>query len=324
MFNEQDKDTFLKNKNVVIFGYGNQGRPQALNLKDSGINPIIGLRKNSKSIDKAKKDGFKVKNPVEAMNFGDVFVILIPDEAHEGFFKKYVYNNIKKGQTFIFAHGFSIYFKTVKLKNYPVNIGMVAPKGPGTAVRERFLSEKGLPGIIALDKDYTKNLKQILISYSYYAGFLKKGVSETSFKEEVLCDLFGEQVALCGVTVEIMKMAFEILVEKGFSPEMAYYETIFEMKAIIDLIFNKGINGMREKISDTAEFGAYDAVNEIITPSLREKMEKRFDKIENGKFSKKWVEEYKNEKKYMYDKRKKEEKSLICRIEKKMRNRGLL
>ncbi len=324
MFTLEDKNEILEDKKLVIFGYGNQGRPQALNLKDSGLNPVIGLRSNSSSINKVKEDGLRAMTIEEAINYGDVFVVLIPDEAQGDFFERYIYDNLRENQTFIFAHGFSIFYETVKLDEYPVNIGMVAPKGPGTALRERFLNEEFLPGILAEYKDYTKNLKEILISYSYYSGMLQRGIFETTFEEEVHCDLFGEQVALCGVTVEVMKAAFDILKGDGYSPEMAYYETIFEMKAIIDLIYYEGIEGMREKISDTAEFGAYEAVEEIFDKDMYNKLKERLETIKSKEFAKNWISDYNSEKEKLKKYRESEKDSDVCKTEREMKKKGLL
>ncbi|TYB30331.1 MAG: ketol-acid reductoisomerase [Candidatus Mcinerneyibacterium aminivorans] len=324
MLTIDDKNTCLKDKKVIIFGYGNQGRPQALNLRDSGLNPVIGLRKNSSSIEKVIEDGFQYLSIPDAMKAGDCFIILIPDEAQGDFFKKYVYDEIRNNQTFIFAHGFSIFYETVELDKYPVNVGMVAPKGPGTALRNRFLDKEYLPGIFAEYKDYSGELRDILISYSYYAGMLQRGIFETTFEEEVTCDLFGEQVALCGITVEIMKSAFNILKEEGYSPEMAYFETIFEMKAIVDLIYHEGIEGMRKKISDTAEFGSYDAVEEIFDRDMYDKLKKRLNSIKDGEFAEKWIKEYNSRKKKLKKYRNEEKKSEICKIEREMKKKGLL
>ena len=324
MYTLKDKTDILKSKKVAIIGYGNQGRPQALNLMDSGILPKIGLRAGSSSIDVVKKDGLEVELLPDLISDNDVFIVLIPDEAQGDFFEKYVYDYIKEGQTYIFAHGFSVHFNQVNLDKFPVNIGLIAPKGPGTALRKRYLSGEGLPGIFAIHKDYTGELKDILLSYGYFSGMLKKGLYETTFREEVITDLFGEQVALCGGTVQLMKQAFNTLVEDGFSPEMAYFETVFEMKAIIDMIYEKGIAYMREKISDTAEFGAYDFVETMDNDRTKKLLKERLEFIKSGKFAEKWVREYKIGKTNLYKKRDEEKESIICKIEKMMRDKGML
>jgi len=324
MFTMNDANNSLKNKNVCIIGYGNQGRPQALNLRDSGIPVSVALREGSPHAEQVKEDGLTVVPLQKALQISDVFAVLIPDEAHGDFFCEYVYDSVRSGQTFLFAHGFSIHFKYVDLSNYPVNVGLIAPKGPGTAVRERFVSGEGLPGIVGFGQDFDGSLREIVLGYAGGIGLLKRGCFETSFREETITDIFGEQVSLCGGTVHIMKEAFSTLVNAGFSPEMAYFETIFEMKAIVDLIYTQGISGMREKISDTAEFGAYDVIPALFDNELHQRMEKRLHEIEDGTFAERWMQEYRLRKTGLYATRKAERDSLVGQTEVSMRKKGLI
>lgn len=324
MFTHKDSNDVLRQKKVCIIGYGNQGRPQALNLRDSGLSPVIALRDSSAHRQQVIDDGLVTLSLNDALTTCDVFAVLIPDEAHADFFNDHVYPSIREGQTFIFAHGFSVHFNYVDLTKYPVNVGLVAPKGPGTAVRERFLSGEGLPGIVAFGQDHDGTLKDIVLGYAGGIGLLRRGCFETTFREETITDIFGEQVSLCGGTIHIMKEAFATLVEAGFSPEMAYFETIFEMKAIVDLIYSRGITGMREKISDTAEFGAYDVVAALFTDELRQRMKERMKDIESGAFAERWMADYRLRKQRLYATRKEEKESLVCVTEEEMKKKGLL
>ncbi len=324
MFTIRDANNSLRSKKICIIGYGNQGRPQALNLRDSGLLPVIALRDTSPHRQQVNEDRLVALPINDALATCDVFVVLIPDEAHADFFNEYVYPTIREGQTFIFAHGFSVHFNYVDLTKYPVNVGLVAPKGPGTAVRERFLAGEGLPGIIAFGQDYDGSLRDSVVGYADGIGLLKRGCFETTFREETVTDIFGEQVSLCGGTIHVMKEAFATLVDAGFSPEMAYFETIFEMKAIVDLIYTRGISGMREKISDTAEFGAYDVIASLFTDDLKERMKSRLHDIENGDFAKRWMSDYRLRKQRLYATRKEEKESLVCIVEQEMKEKGLL
>lgn len=324
MFTQNDSNDVLQQKKICIVGYGNQGRPQALNLRDSGLSPVIALRETSPHWQQVQEDGLIAISFQEALTTCDTFAVLIPDEAHADFFNEHVYPAICEGQTFIFAHGFSVHFHYVDLTKYPVNVGLVAPKGPGTAVRDRFLSGEGLPGIVAFGQDFDGSLHNIVLGYAGGIGLLQRGCFETTFREETITDIFGEQVSLCGGTIHIMKEAFATLVEAGFSPEMAYFETVFEMKAIVDLIYSRGISGMREKISDTAEFGAYDVIDALFTDELRQRMKDRMKDIESGAFAARWMNDYHLRKQRLYATRKEEKESLVCVTEEEMKRKGLL
>ena len=324
MISLEKKSELLKKRKVAVIGYGNQGRPQALNLKDSGIHVSVMLREGSPSIERARKDGFQVVSPEEGMKECDFFVVLIPDEAQADFFKEHIYHRIREAQAFVFAHGFSFVFGGLELKKYPVDIGMVSPKGPGKALRERFLSGEGLPGVMAVEKDFSGTLFETLVSYAYYIGLLQRGLFETTFEEETVCDLFGEQVSLCGLTIDIMKRAFAALVRGGYSPEMAYFETVFEMKAIVDLIYKEGIEGMRSAISDTAEFGSYAASQELPDKKFDQRLDRWLEDIEQGGFARRWMEEYRQGKKTLLAEREKERSSLIGETERKMKEKGIL
>ncbi|HHH85093.1 MAG TPA: ketol-acid reductoisomerase [Firmicutes bacterium] len=324
MISLEKKSDILKSRKVAVIGYGNQGRPQALNLKDGGIDVSVILRKESSSAARARQEGFQVFTPEEGMKRCDFFVVLIPDEAQPDFFLEHVYHRIREEQAFVFAHGFSFVFGGLELKKYPVDIGMISPKGPGKALRERFLSGEGLPGVMAVEKDFSGTLRETLISYAYYTGLLKRGLFETTFEEETVCDLFGEQVSLCGLTIDVMKRAFAALVRGGYSPEMAYFETVFEMKAIVDLIYKEGIEGMRKAVSDTAEFGSYEASKELPDKKFDQRLDRWLEDIKQGGFAKRWMAEYRNGKKTLYEEREKEKGSLIGETERRMKEKGIL
>jgi ketol-acid reductoisomerase len=290
----KDKDAnlkILKNKNIAILGYGSQGRAQALNLKDSGLNVIIGLPLKSKSRRTAIKDGFEVFKTEEAVRFADIISVLIPDHLHKEAYKKEIAKNLSSGKALIFAHGFSIHFKLI-LPPKKTDVILVAPHGPGILVRELFQKGKGVPCFLAVDQNYSGKAKQLGLAYAKGMGATKVGVIETTFKDEALGDLFGEQVVLCGGVSELLKKGFEILVEKGLSPENAYLECVHQLDNIVALIKNYGIAGMYSRISKTAEFGSYLSGKRVINQETKQRMREIFEEIKNGGFTKKWIREY--------------------------------
>ena len=293
VYKEKDVNfDLLKDKTIAILGYGSQGHAHALNLKDSGCNVIVGLRKDSKSIEKAKAAGLDVVTVDEAVKKADMIMVLLPDELHQEVYETKIKDNLSEGKMLLFAHGFSIHFnQIIPPKN--IDVAMVAPKGPGHLVRREFQQGRGVPALIAVYQDYTGKAKDLALAYAMGLGATRSGVLETSFKEETETDLFGEQAVLCGGVTSLMKAGFETLVEAGYQPEMAYFECINEMKLIVDLIYEGGFSYMRYSISNTAEYGDYITQNKIITEETKKSMKKILEDIQTGRFAKDWILENK-------------------------------
>lgn len=313
MYYEKDcKKELLGGKTVAIIGYGSQGHAHAQNLRDSGINVIIGLYPESKSAEKAKEDGFEVYNTDEATKKADLVMILVNDELQKSIYEKDIEKNLREGMILAFAHGFNIHYEQiVPPKN--IDVIMIAPKGPGHTVRSQYLENKGVPSLIAVFQDYSGQAKEIALSYAANNGAARAGILETTFKEETETDLFGEQAVLCGGVTELIKAGFDTLVEAGYQPESAYFECLHEMKLIIDMVVAGGISNMRHSISDTAEYGDYAVGKRIITDDTRDEMKKVLEEIQDGSFAKAWIKE--NEAgRPTFEKRRKEEKN--HRIEK--------
>ncbi len=275
----------LKNKTVAIIGYGSQGHAHALNLKESGIDVVVGLYEGSKSWAKAEAQGLKVMTTAEAAKVADVIMILIPDEKQAALYKSEIEPNLTEGKTLAFAHGFNIHFGCiVPPKN--VNVIMIAPKGPGHTVRSEYQVGKGVPCLIAIEQDATGNALEIGLAYALGIGGARAGVLETTFRTETETDLFGEQAVLCGGVCALMQAGFETLVEAGYDPRNAYFECIHEMKLIVDLIYQSGFAGMRYSISNTAEYGDYITGPKIITDETKKAMKKVLSDIQDGTFAK--------------------------------------
>ncbi|MEI8387172.1 MAG: ketol-acid reductoisomerase [Verrucomicrobiota bacterium] len=289
-----DKDADLKvfkGKTLAVLGFGSQGHAHALNLKDSGAKVIIGLYPKSKSRAVAKKYGFEVFDTAEAVRRADVIFVAIPDTKQPAVYLKDIAPNLKPGKTLLFSHGFSIHFKTiVPPKN--VNVIMVAPKGPGHIVRRQFTEGKGVPALIAVYQNPGKDSKKLALAWAKGIGGTRGGVLETSFKEETETDLFGEQTVLCGGCSALVQAGFETLVEAGYSPEMAYFECLHELKLIVDLMNESGIAGMRFSISETAKWGDVLVGPKIIDASVKARMKVALKDIQSGKFAKEWVKEF--------------------------------
>ncbi len=289
MYYEKDCNLkVLSGKTVAVIGYGSQGHAHAQNLRDSGVNVIIGLYEGSKSAVKAREDGFTVLNSGEATKAADIVMILVNDEKQAALYKSEIGPNLKPGATLAFAHGFNIHFNQI-VPPENVNVIMIAPKGPGHTVRSQYQEGKGVPCLIAVYQDYTGNAKEIALAYAAGIGGARAGILETTFKEETETDLFGEQCVLCGGVVALMKAGFDTLVEAGYQPESAYFECIHEMKLIIDLVVAKGISFMRSSISDTAEYGDYTVGKRIITEETRKEMKKVLAEIQDGTFATRWI-----------------------------------
>ena len=289
IFYQQDCDlNRLNGKTVAIIGYGSQGHAHALNLKDSGVDVVIGLYEGSKSKAKAEAAGLKVMSVSDAAKAGDIIMILIPDEKQAAVYKKEIAPYLTEGKTLAFAHGFNIHFGCiVPPKN--VNVIMIAPKGPGHTVRSEYQVGKGVPCLIAVEQDATGDAQEIGLAYAAGIGGARAGVLETTFRTETETDLFGEQAVLCGGVCALMQAGFETLVEAGYDPRNAYFECIHEMKLIVDLIYQSGFAGMRYSISNTAEYGDYVTGPKIVTEETKKAMKKVLSDIQDGTFAKEFL-----------------------------------
>lgn len=282
----------LKGKTLAVIGYGSQGHAHALNLRDSGMNVVVGLPEGSKSRAAAKKEGLKVLTAAEAAKAGDVIMILIPDEKQAEMYVADVAPNLNAGKALVFAHGFNIHYGQI-VPPADVDVFMVAPKGPGHTVRSQFVEGFGVPDLIAVYQDATGKAKELALAWAAGIGGARAGILETTFKEETETDLFGEQAVLCGGVVELMRAGFETLVEAGYQPESAYFECLHEMKLIIDLVNKGGIGMMNFSISDTAEYGEYVAGPRVITGETKKAMKAILSDIQDGSFAGKWILENK-------------------------------
>ncbi len=290
-----DKDAnldIIRGKKVAIIGYGSQGHAHAQNLRDSGVKEIvIALREDSNSRDAAKAAGFEIETPKEAALWADVVMMLAPDEVQAEIYVNDLKNNLKKDAALLFAHGLNIHFKLIKPRD-DLDVIMVAPKGPGHLVRAEYSRNAGVPCLLAVEQDATGSARDIGMSYASAIGGGRSGIIETSFKDECETDLFGEQAVLCGGLTCLMRSGFETLVEAGYPEEMAYFETVHEMKLIVDLIYAGGLVAMRDSISNTAEFGDYVSGPKVIDDSIKEKMKEVLADIQSGKFTKEFMADY--------------------------------
>ncbi len=274
----------LTGKKITILGYGSQGHAHALNLKESGMDVTVGLRKGSKSWGQAEEAGFTVKETADAVKGADIVMILIPDELQADIYAADVAPNLKEGAYLGFGHGFNIHFKKINPRE-DINVFMVAPKGPGHLVRRTFQEGSGVPCLIAVEKDPSGDTKEVALAWASGIGGGRSGILETTYKQETETDLFGEQAVLCGGVVELMKTGFEVLVEAGYDPVNAYFECLHEMKLIVDLIYEGGLATMRNSISNTAEYGDYITGPKIITPETKKAMQGVLADIQSGKFA---------------------------------------
>jgi ketol-acid reductoisomerase len=291
MIYDDDADlTLLDGKTVAIIGYGSQGHAHALNLKDSGVDVVVGLRPDSASVAQAIEQGLEVTSVVEAASRGEVVMILLPDELHRQIWEAEIRDGIAEGNMILFGHGFSIHYGEVAPPP-GVDVGMVAPKGPGHLVRRQFTEGSGVPGLIAVEQDASGNARALALAYAKGIGCTRGGVIETSFKDETETDLFGEQAVLCGGASELVQAGFETLVEAGYDPEMAYFECLHELKLIADLMYEKGLAGMRFSISNTAEYGDYTRGKRVITDETRAAMRQILKEIQDGDFAREWIAE---------------------------------
>jgi ketol-acid reductoisomerase len=291
MLYDDDADlTLLDGRTVAIIGYGSQGHAHALNLKDSGVDVVVGLREDSASVAAAREAGLEVLSVVDAASRGDVVMILLPDELHGSVWDEQISDGIAPGNLLLFGHGFSIHYKEIAPPP-GVDVGMVAPKGPGHLVRRTFTEGSGVPGLIAIEQDATGSARALTLAYAKGIGCTRGGVIETTFKDETETDLFGEQAVLCGGASELVQAGFETLVEAGYDPEMAYFECLHELKLIVDLMHEKGLAGMRYSISNTAEYGDYTRGRRVITDQTRAAMREILAEIQSGDFAREWIAE---------------------------------
>jgi ketol-acid reductoisomerase len=289
VYYDKDADlSIIKGKKVTIVGYGSQGHAHAANLKDSGVNVTIGLRKGGSSWAKAESAGHKTMEIADAVKDADVVMILLPDETMAGIFHAEVAANLKKGAALAFAHGFNIHYNQI-VPREDLDVIMIAPKGPGHTVRSEYLKGGGVPSLIAVYQDKSGKAKDIALSYAAANGGTKGGVIETDFREETETDLFGEQAVLCGGCVELIKAGFETLVDAGYAPEMAYFECLHEMKLIVDLMYEGGIANMNYSISNNAEYGEYVTGPKVINEESRWAMKEALDNIQNGNYAKQFI-----------------------------------
>jgi ketol-acid reductoisomerase len=280
----------LDGKTVAIIGYGSQGHAHALNLKDSGVDVVVGLREDSSSAAKAREQGLEVVPVVEAASRGDLVMILLPDELHGQVWESDIRDGIAESDMLLFGHGFSIHYGEIT-PPAGVDVAMVAPKGPGHLVRRQFTEGSGVPGLLAVAQDASGRARELGLAYAKGIGCTRGGVIETSFKDETETDLFGEQAVLCGGASELVQAGFETLVEAGYDPEMAYFECLHELKLIADLMYEKGLAGMRYSISNTAEYGDYTRGRRVITDETRASMREILKEIQSGDFAREWIAE---------------------------------
>jgi ketol-acid reductoisomerase len=291
MFYDDDADlSLLDGKTVAIIGFGSQGHAHALNLKDSGITVLVGLREGSESVQQARDGGLEVLPVAEASSRGDVVMMLVPDELHHDVWEQEVRDGIAEGNLLLFGHGFSIHYGEVD-PPAGVDVALVAPKGPGHLVRRQFTEGSGVPGLVAVQQDASGNALALALAYAKGIGCTRGGVIETTFKDETETDLFGEQAVLCGGASELVQAGFETLVEAGYDPRMAYFECLHELKLIVDLMYEKGLAGMRYSISNTAEYGDYTRGKRVITEQTRESMRQILKEIQSGDFAREWIAE---------------------------------
>jgi len=289
VYYDKDADlSIIQSRKVTILGYGSQGHAHALNLKDSGVDVTVGLRKNSKTWAKAANAGLKVLEVADAVKTADVVMILAPDQDQRAIYEQSVVDNLKEGGVLAFAHGFNIHFGLIQPRA-DLDVIMVAPKGPGHTVRSTYTQGGGVPSLIAIHQDASGSAKQIALSYASANGGGRAGIIETNFREETETDLFGEQAVLCGGASALVQAGFEVLVEAGYAPEMAYFECLHELKLIVDLMYEGGISTMRYSISNTAEYGDYVTGPRIITEETKKEMKRVLKDIQTGKFARDFV-----------------------------------
>lgn len=320
VYYDRDADlSLLRPKKIAIIGYGSQGHAHALNLRDSGMDVRVGLRKGSASIEKAQKNGLKVLDTMEAAKEADIIMILVPDEQGGEIYEKEIAPALKAGKYLAFGHGFNIHFGFIKPPK-DVNVFMIAPKGPGHLVRSEYAKGRGVPCLLAVQQDPSGDASKIGLAYGAAIGGARAAIIETSFKEETETDLFGEQSVLCGGLTELIRAGYETLVEAGYAPEMAYFECVHEVKLIVDLIYEGGISNMRYSISNTAEYGDMTRGKKVISDDARKAMKQILGDIQSGKFANEWINEYRAGLPHFRELRKEGEHHPVEEVGKKLRS----
>jgi ketol-acid reductoisomerase len=291
MYYDNDADLdLLKGKTVAILGYGSQGHAHSLNLKDSGVEVVVGLRPDSSSVEKAQSSGLEVTDVADAASRGDVVMVLLPDEKHGQVWQEHIRDGIAPGKTLLFGHGFSVHYGEVEPPP-EVDVALVAPKGPGHLVRRQYLEGSGVPGLVAIHQNASGNALELTLAYAKGIGCTRGGVIETTFKDETETDLFGEQAVLCGGVSELVQAGYDTLVDAGYDPKLAYFECLHELKLIVDLMYEKGLSGMRFSVSNTAEYGDYTRGKRIISDETRQAMRDVLAEIQSGEFAREWIAE---------------------------------
>ncbi len=291
MYYDNDADLdLLKDKTVAILGYGSQGHAHSLNLKDSGVDVVVGLRPDSSSVEKAQSSGLQVTDVADAASRGDIVMVLLPDEKHGQVWQEHIRDGIAPGKTLLFGHGFSIHYGEVEPPP-EVDVALVAPKGPGHLVRRQYLEGSGVPGLVAIHQNASGDALELTLAYAKGIGCTRGGVIETTFKDETETDLFGEQAVLCGGVSELVQAGYETLVDAGYDPKLAYFECLHELKLIVDLMYEKGLSGMRFSVSNTAEYGDYTRGKRIISDATRKAMKDVLSEIQSGEFAREWIAE---------------------------------
>jgi ketol-acid reductoisomerase len=292
MYYEADADPgLITRRKVAVMGFGSQGHAHALNLKESGVDVVVGLRDGSPRTQAASDAGLKVVDPATAAEWADVIMMLVPDQVQKSFYEDVITQRLSPGDALFFAHGFSIHFGFINPPDY-VDVAMVAPKGPGHLVRRQYVDGSGVPTLVAVEQDPSGDAFALALSYAHAIGGTRAGVIETTFKDETETDLFGEQVILCGGVDSLIQASFETLTDAGYEPEMAYFEVLHELKLIVDLLWEGGIEWMRHSVSDTAEYGDITRGPRIVTEETKTEMRKILDEIQSGEFAREWMAEY--------------------------------
>ncbi len=320
VFKDQDANLeILKGKTIAVLGYGSQGHAHALNLRDSGLDVIVGTRPDGPGFKKAKEDGFEPLSVKEACEKAEIIMVLLPDQVQPEVYKREIAGALRPGKMLLFAHGFNIHYNQI-VPPENVDVAMVAPKGPGHLVRRQFVEGKGVPCLVAVYQDATGEAFQKALAYAKGIGGTRAGVIETTFKEETETDLFGEQCVLCGGVTALIKAGFETLVEAGYKPEVAYFECLHELKLIVDLIYEGGLSYMRYSISDTAEYGDLTRGPRIINDKVKEEMKNILKEIQTGEFAKEWILENQAGRPVLNALRRKEKEHLIEKVGKELRS----
>jgi ketol-acid reductoisomerase len=291
MYYDNDADLgLLEGKTVAILGYGSQGHAHSLNLKDSGVDVVVGLRPDSKSVEQARSNGLEVTDIPEATSRGDLVMVLLPDEKHGQIWHEQIQDGIAPGKALFFGHGFSVHYGEIEPPP-EVDVALVAPKGPGHLVRRQYLEGSGVPGLVAIHQNASGGALELALAYAKGIGCTRGGVIETTFKDETETDLFGEQAVLCGGVSELVQAGYETLVDAGYDPKLAYFECLHELKLIVDLMYEKGLSGMRFSVSNTAEYGDYTRGKRIISNETRAAMKQVLSEIQSGDFAREWIAE---------------------------------